>query len=121
VSFYINEATNTGNSMFQEQTRYSKDVKPVIRTTITLDTLVKNSTLLARDDDAVVDYIKVDVEGAELLVFQGGLETLQQASFVQFEASTVEYNAGSSCFFEIDEFLRLHGFYLYDQADPSSW
>ena len=95
-----------------------------------LDTLVGKSKLLAParenksaatneyDDDAVVDYIKVDVQGAELLVLQGGFETLKQASFIQFESSTVEYNAGSSCFFEIDEFLRTHGFYLYHQEDP---
>jgi FkbM family methyltransferase len=123
VSFYINDGVNTGNSMFKEQTSFFDNVKPVQRTTMKLDTLVGNSTLLAREksannDDAVVDYIKVDVQGAELLVLQGGFETLKQASFVQFESSTVEYNAGSSCFFEIDEFLRRHGFYLYHQEDP---
>jgi FkbM family methyltransferase len=126
VTFYVHDKYTTGNSMFQEQTKFFANVKPVIRTTMKLDTLVGNSTLLARDkaannnneDAAVVDYIKVDVQGAELLVLQGGFETLKQASFVQFEASTVEYNAGSSCFFEIDEFLRRHGFYLYHQEDP---
>jgi hypothetical protein len=46
----------------------------------------------------VVDYIKGDVQGMKLLVFQSRIEMLKQASFVHFEASTVEYNAGSSFF-----------------------
>jgi hypothetical protein len=123
VSYYNSDSANTGNSMFKEQTSFFDNVKPVQRTTMKLDTLVGNSALLARDksannNDDVVDYIKVDVQGAELLVLQGGFETLKQASFIQFEASTVEYNAGSSCLFEIDDFLRSHGFYLYHQEDP---
>jgi hypothetical protein len=30
-----------------------------------------------------------------------------------------EYNAGGACFYEIDEFLRSHGFYWYDMADQT--
>ena len=62
------------------------------------------------------DFIKVDVQGAELLVLRGGLETLKKATFIQFEGSTVQYNAGGSCFYEVDEFLRSNGFYYYDHS-----
>jgi Methyltransferase FkbM domain len=66
-----------------------------------------------------VDLIKVDVQGAELLVFAGGHKLLEQATFVQVEGSTIEYNEGGSCSYEVDDLLRKYGFFLYDISDMS--
>ena len=33
------------------------------------------------------------------------------------ETGPIEYNEGGACFYELDEFLRGHGFYLYDFGD----
>jgi hypothetical protein len=33
---------------------------------------------------------------------------------VQFEASIFEYNKGGACWYQINELLRRHGYYLYD-------
>jgi len=123
IPFYFNPKANTGNSMFQEQTKFFSKIKPVEKISIKLDTLIKEEATsgeteaFLRGNQDVFDMIKVDVQGAELMVLNGGLDTLQKATFVQFEGSTVEYNAGGSCFYEIDEFLRSKGFYLYDHAD----
>ena len=51
------------------------------------------------------------------MVLQGAVELLQEASFVQFEGSLVEYNQGGSCLHEIDDFLRRHGYFIYDFGD----
>lgn len=59
----------------------------------------------------------MDVQGAELIVLQGATKALQEASFVLFESGTIEYNEGSACWYEIDEYLRQHGFYWFDIAD----
>lgn len=109
VEFYDNPATNTGNSMFQENSQHFKDVKPQIRTTYKLDTLVSHMQH--------VDYLKLDVQGAELMVLSGAVETLRRTTCVQLEVSTIEYNKGGACWYEIDAFLRHHGFYLYDMGD----
>ena len=78
--------------------------KPVIRETIKLDTLVQHMHF--------IDYIKIDVQGAELLVLGGASETLTKATFVQLEVSVVEYNQGGPCWLvEMDDVLRKHGFY----------
>jgi len=111
VEFFMLEDKGTGNSMFVEQSHHYNDVKPVLRTTAKLDTLVRNSHL------EHVDYIKLDVQGAELMVLSGAIETLSKATFVQLEVSVIEYNKGGSCWHEIDEFLRQHGFHFYDSAD----
>jgi Methyltransferase FkbM domain len=97
----------------KENTRFYEGVQPTERITETLDNLVASSFLAGK----WIDIVKADVQGAELLVFAGATKALQQATFVQLEGSTVEYNEGSSCFFEVDVLLRSHGFFLYNIAD----
>lgn len=58
-------------------------------------------------------------QGAELVVLAGATETLKKATFVQLEVSVVQYNKGAACWYEVDAFLRKHGFYFYDSADYS--
>lgn len=104
---------DTGNSMFRERSEtYDTDVA-VDKVTQTLDQVVAASHV----KDLSVDLIKVDVQGAELLVLQGGIKTLQKATFIQIEASTVAYNEGGSCTWQVDEFLRQQGYALYDLGD----
>jgi FkbM family methyltransferase len=106
VEFFDNPDANTGNSMFQENTKYFKDVKPQTRTTSKLDTLVSHM--------GSIDYVKLDVQGAELLVLSGAEETLKKITFVQLEISIIEYNNGGACWSEINSFLQERGFNLYD-------
>jgi FkbM family methyltransferase len=111
VGYY--QGKNTGNSLFRENTKHYENDAPVQRTSATVDSLVRSSLL----GDGPVDVIKADVQGAELLVLQGATRALGQASFVYLEASTIEYNQGAPCFYEVDAFLRSRGYYLYDIAD----
>jgi FkbM family methyltransferase len=105
---------NTGNSMFREQSELYQQVVPVMKQSQTLDQVVSQSHVVA---NRRVGIIKIDVQGAELLVLRGGTETLKQATFVQIEASTVRYNDGGSCTWEVDEFLRSQGYALYEMGD----
>ena len=115
VQFWAEGAT--GNSMFPQLLgrggRGHSDIKPVTRTTKTLDTARSTSFL----KDERIDILKLDVQGAELSVLQGATGILKEVSFVQFEASVIEYNKGGSCYYQVDEYLRDHGFYLYDMGD----
>ena len=51
------------------------------------------------------------------MVLGGAKELLQEVSFVQFEASLTVYNRGQPCLYELDDFLRRHGFFMYDFGD----
>jgi FkbM family methyltransferase len=84
VQFYDNPGTNTGNSMFQENSIHFANVEPQTRTTSKLDTLVSHMEH--------VDILKLDVQGAELMVLSGASETLRRATLVQFEASLQSNN-----------------------------
>jgi FkbM family methyltransferase len=107
------QGKNTGNSMFRERSNFYAYDKPVEHISKTVDTLVQQSFL----KDEVVDVIKADVQGAELLVLQGAKSVLKQATFVYLEASTIEYNEGAPCFYEVDAYLRSQGYFLYDVAN----
>lgn len=110
VDFYaLKDSRGTGNSIFAEQTSFYKGTKPDKRTTAKLDTLVK--------DMEYIDYLKLDVQGAELIILSGATETLKRTTFVQLEVSVIEYNKGGACWHEIDEFLRQNGFHFYDLGD----
>ena len=108
VEFF--QGGNTGNSMFREATKFYANDKPVQRITSTVDTEVANSFI----KDVPIDLIKIDVQGAELLVLEGASKALSQATFVQFEASLINYNPGGACYFDVDQFLRQHGYFIHD-------
>jgi hypothetical protein len=101
--------------MFRENSKHYKNAKSVTRITSTVDTMVENSHL----KNERIDVIKADVQGAELEVFKGARKALAQATFVYFEGSTVEYNEGGACLYEVDAFLRSQGFFLYDYGEMS--
>eukprot|EP00751_Fragilariopsis_kerguelensis_P012936 CAMPEP_0170774644 /NCGR_PEP_ID=MMETSP0733-20121128/10076_1 /TAXON_ID=186038 /ORGANISM="Fragilariopsis kerguelensis, Strain L26-C5" /LENGTH=358 /DNA_ID=CAMNT_0011117231 /DNA_START=365 /DNA_END=1441 /DNA_ORIENTATION=+ len=109
IEFYSTVGKGTGDSMFVENSHHYTDIQPVVRTSAKLDTLVQHMDH--------IDYLKVDVQGAELMVLSGATETLKRATFVQMEVSVIEYNKGGACWFDLDDLLRQHGFYLYDMHD----
>jgi FkbM family methyltransferase len=59
---------------------------------------------------APVDFLKLDVQGAELMVLQHGHKTLRDVSVLQCEVEFVELYEGQPLFAEVDAFLRSQGF-----------
>jgi hypothetical protein len=108
------EEGTTGNFMFYQFYGGIHNIEPTIRITKRFDTVLQESFL----KDERVDLFKLDVQGSELVVLQGATKLLQEATFVQLESSAIEYNKGGACSYEVDLFLRQHGFYLlYDLGD----
>jgi len=109
VQFF--QGGDTGNSMFRENTKFYVNDKPVERSTSTLDAEIDASVAVNMDE---VDLIKIDVQGAEIMVLNGGTRALEAATFVQLEAGAIEYNSGGCCFGELDQLMRSYGFFIYD-------
>jgi FkbM family methyltransferase len=68
------------------------------------------------DDIAEVkgaDFLKVDVQGGELLVLQGAVQTLKEVLVVQTEIEFVALYKKQPLFADIDSFLRQHGFQIH--------
>jgi FkbM family methyltransferase len=110
VDFYA--GGDTGNSMFKENTHHFANDVPVQKKTMTIDGVVLRSGIRKP-----VDILKLDIQGAELLALQGATKVLSEATFVQLEASTIVYNDGAPCHFQVEAYLREKGFFLYDLAE----
>jgi FkbM family methyltransferase len=59
------------------------------------------------------DFVKVDVQGAELMVFEGAARILDNALVVDAEVQFVPLYKGVPLFGEIDSYLRSKGFLLH--------
>jgi FkbM family methyltransferase len=80
------------------------------REVLPVDTL---DNCLAANPGWQPDFIKTDVEGADLDVLMGGEGALAGALGVQAEAAFIERNLGTPQFAAIDQFLTAHGFTLF--------
>lgn len=57
-----------------------------------------------------VDFIKLDVQGAELMVLQGAERVLKDVSVVQVEVEFLEMYENQPLFADVDRYLRGQGF-----------
>jgi len=59
------------------------------------------------------DFIKIDIQGAELMVLENAVERLRRACLVHTEAEFLPMYIGQPLFSDVDRFLRQHGFVLH--------
>lgn len=112
-----------GNSYSSSLLEFSNDFKelrpdasPVGTETVTirrLDDVVKEEGL---EFDGPV-MLKLDVQGFELSVLRGALETLPRVSMLQCELALIPSYEGGATFVEVREFLRERGFVLAHLID----
>jgi FkbM family methyltransferase len=61
-----------------------------------------------------VEVMKLDVQGFELEVLKGAINTLPRTKVVVLEVNNHGGFVGAPTYYELDEFLRQQGFLLYD-------
>lgn len=102
------EERNSGDSIFKENTNHFKNTKPIIRKTITLNELLK-------DNNTIFDLIKIDCQGAEIPILNGGSNIIQNTSFIILELPFLgEYNKNIPNFLSHIKFMDDIGFIPYD-------
>lgn len=60
-----------------------------------------------------LDLLKIDIQGAELMVFENALERLRGALVIHTEVEFLPMYIGQPLFSDVDRFLREHGFVLH--------
>lgn len=60
-----------------------------------------------------VDFIKIDIQGAELMVFENAPRIIGQALMIQTEVEFVEIYQGQPMFADVDAFLRRSGYQFH--------
>ena len=73
------------------------------------------------DDVSQFDLLKIDIQGAELMVFQGGRDKLRSAVAVQTEISFVPLYERQPTFGEVDVELRSQGFIPHAMTAVKRW
>lgn len=103
ITFHVQ---GTGSSIYPERSDTSSSA--ISATMTTLDSIA--SSLKAPL------FLKLDVQGAELDVLQGGTATLSQAEVVQLEVPLVKYNEGAPTFEDVVSFMDDNEFSIHDIA-----
>lgn len=68
-----------------------------------------------------IDFLKIDIQGGELSVFQNGRQKLAQAVFVQTEVSFVTLYKDQPAWGDVDLELRAQGFMPHCFANIKRW
>jgi FkbM family methyltransferase len=80
---------STGSSLYREDTAFFRD-----------EVVIREEVPKVRLDDLFAgrrfDFVKIDTQGAELDVLEGGETVLRQADYILVEVSMVEYNLGGA-------------------------
>ncbi len=91
----------------------TSDCRPITVETLTLDK--------ALEGHRQPDYLKLDVEGAELSILQAAPASLSSCVAIKAEASFIAARKHQPVAADMDVFLRDHGFELMDIIRPMRW
>ena len=103
IKFYHTSHDDVGASIYQEATQWGQNSQWTMLPMITLDSLEQQ-----------YDWIKIDVQGAELDVLMGGIETMKQAMVIELELSVMRYNENSPSASEVIHWMWESGFEMLD-------
>ena len=113
IAFYQNTYHPGGNSYYKENNQINKEADQYFNDSHrrmmqskTLDTVVKLRNF------PKPDFIKMDVQGAELDIIKGATETLKTCKHLILELQVVEYNKGAPLRDEVISYLKTIGFNL---------
>lgn len=101
---------STGSSLYRENTHFFRD-----------EVLLRQPVKAVRLDDLFdgrrFDFVKIDVQGAELEVLAGGRRVISQADYVLLEVSLVDYNQGGAKPEQIFTAMAELGFHCADAVE----
>jgi FkbM family methyltransferase len=114
VDWYDIEGGNgAGNSYYKETTSHYAETAPVKRTCTTLNILFEENKIT---ND--FDFIKIDVQGAELDILAGASKLLDNAQVILLEVPFVgEVNKNAPRFLDYISFMDKIGFTCYDLVE----
>ncbi len=108
--------TNWGptGSLYEPNSRLLEKFQNLAELTTPVAAHAVNTTRLDDIDEiSDVDFIKIDVQGSELVVFENASRALSSALLIQTEVLFVELYKGQPMFADVDTFLRANGFQFH--------
>jgi FkbM family methyltransferase len=111
VKLFINSSNtiSTGTSIYIENSNFFKDSDFLNVPMYRLDEVISA--------DSNFDFIKMDVQGAEIDVLDGATRLLPKMRWIYLETSFINYNEGAPLFDDVYMYLRNLGYRIIDEAD----
>jgi len=112
-SYFIDshDLTSTGNSIFKENSGLFTDALEVTVPINTIDNIISARNL------APFQYMKMDIQGAELIALEGASKALETLEVIITEAAVMEYNDFGNSFLEMYVRLDKLGYAMFDVVD----
>jgi len=113
VSFYINpdNRTSTGCSIYKEESHFFENAEKIMLQMYRLDEIVPA--------DAKLNFLKMDVQGAEIDVLKGATKLLHTIQYIYLEVSFVKCNKDAPLFDEVFMYLYKQGYKIIDVCEPT--
>jgi len=96
-----------GDSVFEENTQWYVDNPNVNRKKLRMKRL---DDIVAEKKWPQPEFIKMDVQGAELIIMKGGENALANTEIIVLETKILEYNKGAPMLLDIMNYLDSKGF-----------
>jgi FkbM family methyltransferase len=114
VDFYIqrDNLKGTGASYYKEITTLYDDPIIIKKTLTTLDELVAEHTF---------DIIKIDTQGSELNIINGGSNTIAKATYVILELQIKQYNLQAPNMKDVIKKMATLGFINFEVIENHHW
>lgn len=109
VKYYENPMDPAGNSVFKEDTPYFTEEHAVNKKMRSLDDIASEKGW------EKPDLVKIDAQGAELLILVGAEKTLSECQDIIIEMQHQEYNLGAPQKDDVTQYLNEMGFELVSQ------
>jgi len=112
-NWFRNGASSDGDSLLKEETRFYGGTSPHRVPVFTLDDFMDKHSI-----GTSFDFIKIDVQGAELMILQGASKTLKSVKGILIEMPFFgTYNAGAPDFIECVNFMKNKGFLPFEVVE----
>ena len=105
-------AIGTGTSLYRENTDWYAAGK-FEKVEVELDTLDNRSYFSGE----VIDLVKLDVQGSELDILEGGRKTITRSNYVLMEVSLLPYNEKAPLIDSLVPVMKQYGFHIEDILD----
>jgi len=115
-------STGAANSLYLQTAEHSRQNPHVTQVDTEQVSIMTLDAILAEHNQAEtekIDVLKIDVEGAEINVLRGGLESLKRTRFAIIEVSLArDSSIENQMVFQVFEVMNKNKFSLYSIIDP---
>lgn len=121
-TLHVTPAGSGMTSLFQPNAKHLRFFNEYERFGRVLDRLeVETERLADVPELQEIDFLKMDVQGAELMILEHAGNALDQCVAIHTEAAFIPLYEGQPTFADLDHWMRAHGFLPHRMTELKAW